>query len=304
MDRLNDLTLFIQVAQVLSFSEAARQLGMSPSGISRAIQRLETRLGVRLFQRTTRSLSLTPDGQAYFERGLQILEELDTLELELMQTQSQPRGILRLDLSAALGRLHIVPALTQFVAAYPDLTVKVSLGDRLVDLNEEGIDVSVRVGSSPESRLILYPLAKAPFVVCASPQYLEQHGTPQIPADLAEHNCINFVLPHSGRTFEWIFEQNNQTIQEAVSGNLAFDNTEAVLASAIAGGGITQLHDYIAGEAIEQGKLVPLLEDFKAEGKLLSVVYPQKRHLSAKVRVFIEFMKEQVNLLKAKNMLR
>ena len=241
MDKFTDLTIFVQVAQVLSFSEAARQLSMSPSGVSRAVQRLEERLGVRLFHRTTRSLSLTPDGAVYFERGLQILAELDEVELELGQTQSVPKGTLRVDLSTALGRIHIAPALSEFVAQYPQLQVKVSLSDRLIDLIEEGIDVSVRVGSSPESRLIAYPLAKAPFVVCAAPSYLKRYGKPKAPADLNQHNCINFIYPKSGRFFEWQFQCNGEDFEVSVSGNLAFDSTEAVLEAVIAGAGIEAL---------------------------------------------------------------
>lgn len=136
MDRFTDLKIFVQVGQVLSFSEAARQLEMSPSGVSRAVQRLEKRLGVRLLQRTTRSLSLTPDGQVYFDRGTQILGDLEDVELQLSQTRSKPRGVLRIDLSTALGRIHIAPALAEFVARYPELSVKVSLSDRPVDLNQ------------------------------------------------------------------------------------------------------------------------------------------------------------------------
>ncbi|MEL7313444.1 MAG: LysR family transcriptional regulator [Cyanobacteria bacterium J06559_3] len=302
MDKFTDLTIFVQVAQVLSFSEAARQMGMSPSGVSRAVQRLEERLGTRLLQRTTRSLSLTPDGTVYFERGLQILGDLEEVELELTQAQSLPKGVLRLDLSTALGRIHIAPALPQFVADYPDLQVKVSLSDRLIDLNEEGIDVSVRVGSSPESRLIAYPLAQAPFVVCAAPTYLAQQGHPQTLEDLAEHNCINFIYPQSGRSFEWVFQREGEAVELGVSGNLALDSTEAVLESAIAGAGIIQVHEYIAGKAIQQGQLQPLLVDYKAEGKPITVVYPQKRHLSAKVRVFIEFMKVLVADLRSQHM--
>lgn len=302
MDKFTDLTIFVQVAQILSFSEAARQMGMSPSGVSRAVQRLEERLGARLLQRTTRSLSLTPDGIVYFERGLQILADLEELELELMQTQSLPRGILRLDLSTALGRIHIAPMLPKFVAKYPDLQLKVSLSDRLINLNEEGIDVSVRVGSSPDSRLIAYPLAKAPFVVCAAPNYLAQQGLPRSLEDLAEHNCINFIYPQSGRPFEWVFQHEGEILERQVSGNLAFDSTEAVLESAITGAGIIQVHEYIAGKAIQRGQLQPVLEDYKAEGKPITVVYPQKRHLSAKVRVFIEFMKALVADLQSQHM--
>ncbi|MEM6713550.1 MAG: LysR family transcriptional regulator [Cyanobacteria bacterium P01_D01_bin.6] len=302
MDRFNDLTLFVRVAQVLSFSEVARQLGMSPSGVSRAVQRLEERLGVRLLQRTTRSLSLTPDGAVYFERGLRILEELEEVELTLSQTRSVPRGVLRVDLSAALGRIHIAPALAKLVGQYPELQVQVSLSDRIVDLNDEGIDVSVRVGSSSDSRLIIYPLAKAPFTVCAAPSYLAHRGRPETPAELAGHNCLNFVYPQSGRRFEWLFEQDGEPFEQAVAGNLAFDSTEALVESAIAGAGIIQVHDYIAGKALQQGLLEPLLTGYKATGKPITVVYPQKRHLSAKVQAFIAFMKALMADLGSQNM--
>ena len=298
MDRFTDLKIFVQVGQVLSFSEAARQLRMSPSGVSRAVQRLEKRLGVRLLHRTTRSLSLTPDGRVYFDRGTQILGDLDDVELQLSQTQSKPRGILRIDLSTALGRIHIAPALAEFVARYPELNVKVSLSDRLVDLNEEGIDASVRVGSSPDSRLIVYPIAKAPFSICAAPSYLERRDYPKTPEDLAQHNCINFIYPHSGRTFKWILQRDEKRFELPVLGNLAFDSTEAVLESAVAGAGIIQVHTFIASQALRQGLLCSLLNEYQAEGKPISVIYPQKRHLSAKVQAFIECMKALVQTLK------
>jgi LysR family transcriptional regulator, regulator for bpeEF and oprC len=162
------------------------------------------------------------------------------------------------------------------------------LSDRLVDLNEEGIDASVRVGSSPDSRLIVYPIAKAPFSICAAPSYLERRGYPKTPEDLAQHNCINFVYPQSGRSFEWIFQRDGKRFELSVSGNLAFDSTEAVLESAVAGAGIIQVHTFIASKALQQRLLCSLFDEYQAEGKPISVIYPQKRHLSAKVQAFIE----------------
>ena len=298
MDKFTDLTIFIRVAQTLSFSEAARQMGMSPSGVSRAVQRLEGRLGVRLLQRTTRSLSLTPDGQAYFDRGTQILDDLEDVELQLSQTRSHPKGILRIDLSTALGRIYIAPALADFVARYPELSVKVSLSDRLIDLHEEGVDASVRIGSSPDSRLIVYPIAKAPFSVCAAPSYLDRHGYPKTPEDLAQHNCINFIYPQSGRSFEWVFQREGKRVELPVSGNLAFDSTEAVLESAVAGAGIIQVHTFIAAKAFQQGLLCSLLDEYQVEGSPISIIYPQKRYLSAKVQAFIDWMKALAQSLK------
>ncbi len=184
MDKLNDFKVFIRAAQHCSFSAAAWDLGTTPSAVSKAVQRLEKYLGTRLINRTTRSLSLTEDGAEFFDRCRQILDEIEEAELALNQSNSFPKGLLRISLAVAIGHLHIIPALANFVERYPDLKLEVGLSDRMVDLVEEGIDATVRVGDGPDSRLIMRRLATARFVICAAPAYSARYGEPKTPEDL------------------------------------------------------------------------------------------------------------------------
>ncbi len=197
MDKLKSLMIFMRSAQCGSFSEAARQLGMAPSAVSRAVLRLEDELGVRLLQRTTRSLTLTEEGKRFYQRCQQILNDLEEAELEVKQSQAMPIGTLRVDLSFTFGKLHIAPVLLQFAAQYPKLKLNVSFNDRLIDLIEEGIDATVRIGMSSDSSLIMHHLATARYVTCASPQYLAQYGTPTTLTELLQHRCVNFIYPQT-----------------------------------------------------------------------------------------------------------
>jgi LysR family transcriptional regulator, regulator for bpeEF and oprC len=293
MDKLKSLLIFLRSAQHRSFSEAARQLGMSPSAVSRAVLRLEDDLGIRLLQRTTRSLTLTEDGTRYYDRCQQILDELEEADLEIQQTQSKPTGTLRLDLSTTLGKMHIAPVLPRFAAQYPELTLNVSFSDRMVDLIDEGIDATVRVGMGSDSRLIMRNLGVMRFVTCASPQYLTSKGTPKTPENLVAHRCVNFIYPQTRREFDWKFEQNGKPLNLSLKSHLQFDDAEVVLNAAIQGAGMIQLPQYIVAGAIARGDLQPVLSDYRAQtGLPIAIVYPQKRHLSAKVRVFVEFMIE------------
>lgn len=299
MDKLKSLLLFMRSAQHQSFSEAARQLGMSPSAVSRAVLRLEDDLGIRLLQRTTRSLTLTDDGRRFYDRCQQILDELEEAELELKQSQAHPTGTLRLDLTIALGKLYIAPQLPRFAAQYPDLKLNVSFSDRMIDMIEEGIDATVRVGTGSDSRLVMRSLATMHFLTCAAPAYLKKMGVPKTPQDLTKHRCVNFIYPQTRREFEWKFEQNGKAIALTVPSYLLFDHAEVVVDAAVQGAGIIQLPKYIMAEAIARQELQPVLQDYVPKlGMPIAVVYPQKRHLSAKVRVFVDFMVELMNGLK------
>lgn len=299
MDKLKSLMIFMRSAQHGSFSEAARQLGMAPSAVSRAVLRLEDELGVRLLQRTTRSLTLTEDGNRFYQRCQQILSDLEEAELEVKQSQSVPFGTLRLDLSFTFGKLHIAPALLQFAAQYPKLKLNVSFNDRLLDLIEEGIDATVRIGMSSDSSLIMHHLATARYITCASPQYLAQHGTPTTPTDLLQHRCVNFIFPQTRREYHWKFEQAGKAIDLAVDSYLRFDNSEVILEAVIGGAGVVQLPKFIAAIAIARGNLQPILQSYAPQAGLpIAVLYPQRRYLSAKVRVFVEFMTELAAALK------
>ncbi|MCC5655325.1 LysR family transcriptional regulator [Nostoc sp. XA013] len=298
MDKLNSLIIFVRAAQYLSFSEAARQLGMSPSTVSKAVLRLEEEMGIRLMNRTTRSITLTHDGEGFYNRCCQILAELEEAQLELKRSQTMPTGVLRIDISAELARLHIIPALPRFLAQYPDLKVDVSLTNRMVDVIEEGLDAVVRIGIGRDNRLIMYRLATAKFIVCAAPNYLNQHGTPKTIYDLKNHNCITFISAWTGKSYDWRFQQDGEEVLLPVEGNIRLDNGEAILETAIASVGIVQLYNYVAAGAIASGKLKPILQEYAPPGYPISVVYPQKRHLSVKVRVFVEFLQGLMAQLK------
>jgi LysR family transcriptional regulator, regulator for bpeEF and oprC len=299
VDKLKSLVIFLRSAQLQSFSEAARQLSMSPSAVSRAVARLEADLGIRLLQRTTRSLTLTEDGAMFYQRCQQILDELEEVEISVKQSQSQPKGTLRLNFSIALGKMHIAPRLAELAVQYPDLSFNVSFSDRISDIIEEGIDATVRVGMGGDSRLVMQSLGKAYPITCAAPSYLKQSGIPTTPDAIAQHRCVNFVLPQTGREIIWKFEQDNTAIQLPVQSYLQFDYAEALLEAAITGAGIIQAPKYIVATAIQQKKLQPVLANYASkEGTVIAIVYPQKKYLSAKVRVFIEFMMELMTELK------
>jgi LysR family transcriptional regulator, regulator for bpeEF and oprC len=290
MDKLKSLIIFLRSAQYQSFSEAARQLSMSPSAVSRAVARLEDDLGIRLLQRTTRNLTLTEHGTIFYQRCQQILDELEAVELEVKQSQSKPKGTLRLNFSIALGKMYIAPRLAQLATQYPELVFNVSFSDRLSDLIEEGIDATVRVGAGSDSRLVMQFLGTAYPITCAAPSYLEQAGIPKTPQAIAQHRCVNFVLPQSGREISWKFAQDGEAIVMPVQSYLQFDYAEALLEAATHGAGIIQAPKYIVAKAIQQGTLQPILTNYGSkEGTMIAIVYPQKKYLSEKVRVFIEF---------------
>lgn len=290
--------IFVRAAQHRSFSVAARQLGMSPSAVSRAVQRLEERLGARLLTRTTRNLSLTEDGAAFYESVARILNELEEAELALSKSQSTPIGTLRINLTAALGRLYIVPALPRLAALYPELKFDITLDDRKVDLIEEGLDAVVRVGSSPDSNLIMRPLATARLVVCAAPEYLKRYREPQTLEDLQHHNCLNLVLPQTGQVRDWLFERDGQTVRVPVDGTFWLNHAESLVEAAASGAGIIQLFNYLVFPKIASGLLKPVLENYAGAGLPISVIYPTRRHLSAKVRAFVEFMVDLMTQLR------
>ena len=299
MDKLKSLMIFMRSAQCCSFSEAGRQLGMAPSAVSRAVLRLEDELGVRLLQRTTRSLKLTEAGNRFYQRSSQILNDLEEAELEVQQSQSMPIGTLRLDLSFVFGKMHIAPVLLRFAAQYPELNLNVSFSDRLIDLIEEGIDATVRIGMNSDSGLIMHHLATAHYITCASPQYLAQYGTPTTPTELLQHRCVNFIFPQTRREPHWKFEQEGKSIDLSVDSYLLFDNSEVILEAVIQGAGVVQFPKFIAAKAIARGDLQPILQSYVTQvGLPITVLYPQKRYFSAKVSVFVKFMTELTAALK------
>jgi LysR family transcriptional regulator for bpeEF and oprC len=290
MADLRTLSIFVRVAERRSFVRAAADLGITQSGVSNAISRLEDQLGVRLLARTTRRVSLTDDGAAFFERCRQSLAELEEAELVLKETRLKPTGRLRVDMPVSFGRLKVVPLLGPFQAQCPDLKLVLSFTDRYVDLVEEGIDVSVRFGVLQDSSLMARRLTQTQFRVVGAPGYLAKHGRPRTPNDLAGHNCLAFTLRDTRLARDWRFARDGVESTLAPQGNMSFSDGAALCDAACAGYGLAQIHGYYIDNAVTAGKLEPVLEKFRPAIDPIWLVYPQTRHLSPKVRAFIDFM--------------
>lgn len=292
MENLGDIVTFVRVVGAGSFVAAANHLAVTPSAVSKSVSRLEERLGVRLLNRTTRSLSLTDVGSAFYTRCQALVGQLQDAEAEVVETRQRPRGRLRVDMPLALGREYIVPALPRFLAQYPDVTLQISLTDRLVDMVNEGIDVVVRVGELTDSRLNARRLGPAGDVILvASPDYLARSGTPTDPDDLLKHSCVRFFNPNTGKTFEWSFIRDGARKVVPVTGRLMMSDIESMTTAAVAGAGIAPAINYIADRPLAAGLLTRVLPDWQLEGQRpVSVLYLKGRHPSPKVQAFVDFL--------------
>lgn len=287
MDQLAALTAFVATVEAGGFSPAARRLGVSKSLLSRQVAHLEAELGVRLLQRTTRRLSPTEAGALYFQRAQRILLDLEEAASEVGELQNAPRGKLRVSAPMSFGVLHLAPALPAFLESCPELELELSLSDRFVDLIEEGIDVAVRIGRLADSTLIARHVAPIRRVVCASPAYLARCGTPSHPAELAAHAGLS----HLGMgPAEWRFVVDGKPETVRVQSRLSAGNGEALRILALAGLGLVYLPTFFVGDDIRSGALVPVLEQYVPQDSALYGVYPHGRHLSAKVRAFLDFL--------------
>jgi LysR family transcriptional regulator for bpeEF and oprC len=287
---LRTLAIFVKVGERKSFVRAAAELGMGQSGVSNAIHRLEDELGVQLLVRTTRSVNLTEDGAAFLERCRQILADLDEARQTLRHARTQPSGRLRIDLPTSFGRLKIVPLLGSFRAAYPALTLAVTLTDRYIDLIEEAVDVTVRIGALQDSSLIARRLTQSQFRTVGAPAYFAQHGRPRRPEDLARHNCLSFLIRDTGAIRDWRFRRGGEDFSIQPKGDMSFNDGGALTIAVRGGYGIAQIQDYYADHAIAAGEVEPVLANFNPSPTPISLVYPQTRHLSPKVRAFVDFM--------------
>ena len=289
MDRFAALQAFVAVAEVKSFSEAARRLRLAKSAVSRQVGALEADLGVRLFHRTTRSLSLTEAGRGYFERAERILADLDEADLAVSHLQAAPRGRLRVSAPMSFGFLHLAPALSDFLVRYADVTVDVAMNDRFVDLVDEGFDVALRIATLPDSSLIARRLAPARRVICASPEYLAARGAPQSPDDLRAHACLfNSNLP-SARDWRFV-ASDGSAWPVTVNGRLSANSGDALRIAALHGLGLANLPTFIVGADLKAGTLATVLDAFVAQDLSINAVYPHSRHLSPTVRAFVDFL--------------
>ena len=291
MDRLAALQAFVRVAETRSFSEAARRLRTSKSAVSRLVAALEAELGARLFHRTTRSLTLTEPGASYVERASRILADLAEADASVSQMQAAPRGRLRVNAPMSFGFLHLAPAIPDFLARYPDVAIDMIMNDRFVDLVDEGFDVAVRIGSLADSSLVARKLAPIRRAVCASPAYLTARGVPASPDHLATHDCIGYSnMP----TQEWRFvAPDGRPWPVAVTGRFAANNGDAIRAAALRGVGLALLPTFLIGGDLQAGTLMTVLDGFVPQDMTLNAVYPHARHLSPKVRAFVDFLAER-----------
>ena len=292
MDRLLAINVFAKVAELGSFARAAERLGISTSACSRHVADLEAHLDTRLLNRTTRRLSLTESGQAFLERAVQVLADLEEAERVAASARERPRGTLKLTCAINFGVRHVAPAIGEFMARHPDVRFDVSLSDRMVDIVEEGFDLAIRIGESRSQNLIARKLGESRVIPCAAPAYLERHGAPKRPEDLANHACLTYEYLPARQV--WRFrDRKGKEHSVRVSGPLHANNGELLAAVAVAGVGISLEPDFINGPDIEAGRLVPLLTDFEPRVTSIYAVYPSRRHLSAKVRVFVDFLAER-----------
>ena len=287
MDRFGEMETFVRVVESGSFSSAARDLHMTPSAVSKMIGRLEDRLGVRLLSRTTRKLSLTEEGRVFYQRITPILSEVAEAEETVSLSTAEARGVLKVNASTAFGQYQIVPLIPAMLERYPSLQVELTMTDSIVNLVEEGFDVSIRIGNLTDSSLIARKLGIANRVVVASPAYLERHGVPKCPVDLEQHQCLKLSIPTSMNKWEFVLADGPRTVE--VSGRFEADNAIALHEAALAGLGLFRAATFVVGDDIKAGRLVQVLQEFEISGDPgIFVVWPHNRNLSAKVRAFVD----------------
>lgn len=288
MDSLGALNAFVQAADARSFTEAAAQLGVSPSAVGKAIARLEERLSVRLFHRSTRSVALTPEGTLFLERCRRIFCEIEAAEAELVQSQEAPRGKLRVSLPMA-GML-LMPTLAAFMRAYPEVEIDLDFSDRMVDVIEEGFDAVIRTGELSDSRLMTRQIGTFHPYLVASPGYLEKHGVPETPQDLEHHHCLHHRFPSTGKLEPWPLVRDGAARTVDVPVTAVSNALEPLIHMAEEGLGIACLPDFTVRRQLREGTLVSVLESQLGRCGTYRILWPSSRHLSPKLRVFVDFM--------------
>lgn len=292
MDKFEQMRAFTQVIVSGGFAAAAREMGLSRSAVNKLVIGLENELRVQLLHRSTRVVSPTETGLAFYERCVEILASLEDAERSVMQLHEEPRGQLRVNAPMSFGTIHLAPAIADFLVQYPDLRVQLTLNDRFVDPIEEGFDVTVRIAEpQPMGSLIVLPLAPAPRVLCAAPSYLESQGIPTHPEQLRSHSCLHYgqIATNS----QWTFTGTEGAYSIAIQGVMCSNNGEVLRDAAIRGLGITLLPMFIVGEAIEQELLQIVLPEYQSPELSIDVMYPVNRHLSIKIRLLVDFLQER-----------
>jgi DNA-binding transcriptional LysR family regulator len=293
MDQITAMRAFVRVVQTGSFSAVARESDTGQATISKRVAGLESLLGVKLLNRSSRDISLTEPGQSYYDKAVVILAELDEAEAEARSQTVRPQGTLRISAPIPFGRMILAPLLPEFLERYPTIQVDLMLNDKFVDLISEGIDVAIRAKQLEDSSLIARPLFENPMRLIAAPSYLQRYGRPEKPEQLSAHNCLVYSLQKSGK--HWPFKRQQKSITVTVNGNFQCDNGDTLLEMARAGSGIAQLPIWMIDQHLKAGQLTTLLDDYQADAIPFHAIYPKHRYTPLKVRSFIDFIKAKID---------
>jgi DNA-binding transcriptional LysR family regulator len=288
MNNVQQFLAFASAARHTSFAGAARELALSPSAVAKSISRLEAQLGVRLFYRTTRQVSLTPDGRTLFEQCQRVLQELEVLKSVAAGARSAPTGLVRVSAPLTFGKYVLLPVIQRLMEQHPGLRFDLRLTDLLEDIVREGLDAAIRVGELSDSSLVARPFSQQLLTLCASPQYLKAHGKPKSPDDLQQHACMVFRLPSSGRDRPWEFRVKGEAVKLNPSSRLRLSDGEALVSAAIAGVGLMQVPHYMTEAALADGRLVECLAEFRPAPVPISIVHAGSRVVPPRVRVLID----------------
>jgi LysR family transcriptional regulator for bpeEF and oprC len=292
MNKLQAMEVFVQVVDAGSFTRAAETLHLPKATVSTLVQSLESALSAKLLHRTTRLVTVTTDGAAFYERCVRILSDVRDAEESLSRTRLSPSGRLRVDVPTGLASEVLIPALPAFFERYPDIVMELGSTDRLVDLVEEGVDCAIRGGELLDSNLIARRVGVINFLTAASPAYLDRYGTPRHPRELERHRCVNYFSAKTGKVYNWDFRRGDERIDVAMRGVIALNDSNAYVHAGLAGLGVVQMTDYQILQHVTAGRMVQLLADWTSDPLPVHIVYPQNRHLSAKVRVFVEWVSD------------
>lgn len=293
MDQLSAIRAFARVVETGNFTRAADSLDMPNATLSKLVQELEAHLGVRLLQRTTRRVTVTPEGRTYYEKTARILNDLEDIDNSFDVTRSKPRGHLRIDIGGSTARDVLIPTLPDFIARFPEIRLDIGVSDRSVDLIGDNVDCVIRGGALDNSSLVARPLGHAEMITCAAPAYLRQSGVPAYPEELRNgHRMVAYLSPQNGRAVPFRFRRDHEVLEIKTDHHVGVNESNAHLAAAIAGLGIVQTFTYAATSAIEQGTLVEILRPWRPSPYPFHVVYPQNRHMTHRLRVFIDWLLE------------
>ena len=290
MDRIDLFRLFIRVAETESFSRAAASLNMPRSSVSTSIQQLETRLGARLFARTTRNVNLTAEGRAFYEQATRIVADVEEVEGLFRQDRGALQGRIRVDMPGRIGRLIVAPALPAFMDHHPDIEIVLGVTDRAVNLVEDGVDCALRVGPLADSSLIARHIMDLDVINVASPHYLGRHGIPFTPDDLPRHKAVHYASPSTGRIEAWEWVENGEIRTCQMEGQITVNSAEALIACCLAGLGMIQVPAYDVRDYLESGALKEIMPEWRPEALSLTLLYPERRYISPRVRVFVEWL--------------